>query len=424
MTPDLVAAHVVRRPGAVWLDGGAHDWHVLVWGPEEVVRDGHLWPEVGRGLSGRGSGDAEAPFHAGCVGYVGFGAGHRVQPVPAGPRAWEPEVWLGRYPGALCYHPKGQRWVATGEPERRAEARALLEQVASTTEAPPGGPVGWWTTGALDYQQRVRRILEWIHAGDCYQVNLTRPVWVDPAPDPWQTYLRMRGDNAAAWGAFMNLGHNQFVASNSPEQFLSIRDRRVVTRPIKGTRPRHEDAERDAQLREALRNSAKDQAELTMIVDLVRNDLGRVCRPDSIGAGPRVLERHANVHHASQEVHGDLHEGRDAWDALAAAFPPGSVTGAPKVRACQRIAELERHARGVYCGSIGYVDASGNAEWNVAIRTAVWDGARARYHVGGGIVAASDPAEEWDETCAKGRVLAAAMGIAERGSGRGSPNMA
>ena len=137
-----------------------------------------------------------------------------------------------------------------------------------------------------------------------------------------------------------------------------------------------------------------------------------------------MLERHANVHHASQEVFGSLREGCDAWDALAAAFPPGSVTGAPKVRACQRIAELERHARGVYCGSIGYVDASGNAEWNVAIRTAVWDGPRARYHVGGGIVAASDPGEEWDETRAKGRVLAAAMGIAERGSGRGSPNMA
>lgn len=424
MSPTQVASLLVDRQGTIWLDGGSSQWHVLVWDPVEVAREGHLWPEVGRGLSGSSDPSGDAPFTSGCVGYLGFGAGHHVQPVPAGPRSWEPEVWLGRYPGALCFEPRSGRWVATGDASRRREASAILEQARELEAAPEPGPCGWWTTAAGDYRDRVRRILEWIEEGDCYQINLTRPVWVDPAPDPWQTYRRMRSDSTAAWGAFMNLGQEQFVASNSPETFVTVDEGRVCTRPIKGTRPRSVDVVTDARLREALAASAKDRAELTMIVDLARNDLGRVCRPESIGAGPRVLHSHANVHHASQEVYGQLRDGRDAWDLLAAAFPPGSVTGAPKVRACQRITELERHARGVYCGSIGFVDGSGRASWNVAIRTAVWDGARARYHVGGGIVAASDPQDEWDETCAKGAVLARAMGIVEPGSGRGSSNMA
>ncbi len=159
-----------------------------------------------------------------------------------------------------------------------------------------------------------------------------------------------------------------------------------------------------------------------MIVDLVRNDLGRVAAPGTVRASPRRIEPLANVHHAWQEVSARLEPGRDAWDALAACFPPGSVTGAPKVRACQRIRQLEDGPRGVYCGAIGYVGRDGSARWSVAIRTAVFDGDRARYHVGGGVVAASDPADEWWETVAKGRQLARAFGTSsEEGAGGEAP---
>jgi para-aminobenzoate synthetase component 1 len=158
-----------------------------------------------------------------------------------------------------------------------------------------------------------------------------------------------------------------------------------------------------------LRDSPKERAELAMIVDLVRNDLGRISVPGAIRVEPRVIRSHANVHHASQRVHARLKPGIDSWDGLAALFPPGSVTGAPKVSASRKIAELETEPRGVYCGAVGYCSGA-RARWSVAIRTAVWDGDSVRWHVGGGIVAGSDPEAEWEETVAKGLALAVLAG--------------
>jgi len=165
----------------------------------------------------------------------------------------------------------------------------------------------------------------------------------------------------------------------------------------------------DAQLAQELFDDPKDLAELTMIVDLTRNDLGRVARPGSVQVAPRALSHHANVHHTHQQVSAHLRPGLTAWDAVCALLPYGSITGAPKVRACTRIAELEPEGRGAYCGAIGYVSDAGRAHFSVAIRTAILHAGRARYHVGGGIVADSTPQAEWEETCSKGRALRAAL---------------
>lgn len=409
---EAVFARVADRPGSAWLDGGAAPtgWSILAWDPEDVVTDGARWPDVGRSRV-RGAGHAgDSPFGGGVIGFVGFGAGHRVAPVPAERASPEPEVLLARYAGGLCLRHADHTWHAAGSPGFVADALRLVTDVAGAPALPP--PV--LATGSATTVERgaweasVGAILALLRAGDCYQVNLTRPVWVADVGPAFDAYRRLRRSDAA-YGAFLRLDPNVAVLSNSPELLLEVRGRRARSVPIKGTRPRGADPADDARLERELRDSPKERAELTMIVDLVRNDLGRIAAVGSVAAGERTLDAHPTVHHASWPVSAELGPGVDAWDALAALFPPGSVTGAPKVRACERIAELEPHPRGVYCGAIGYVADGGDAAWSVAIRTAVVDGADARYHVGGGIVADSAPAAEWDETVAKETALRRAL---------------
>ncbi len=405
-TPEAVFALLEGRPGAVWLDGGAESWSVIAWEPESVIVEGSDWPRAGRSLT-RASGPGDGPpFRSGVIGYLSYGAGHQVAPVPREAQTPEPEIWLGRYSGALCYHGPTRRWVATGSAQRD-----LLEEAEALPSPPPAGPStrrpSWSRQAFLEAVERIRDLLS---EGDCYQVNLTRAEHVLTDDRPFDIYRRLRHSNAS-WGAFLRLADDMAVLCNSPEQFLIARGSEVCTDPIKGTRARAEDADADRAAHHSLLTSPKDLAELTMIVDLVRNDLGRVAAVGSVTAGPRRITGHANVWHSSQAVSATLASGRDVWDALAATFPPGSVTGAPKVRACQRIAELEPEPRGVYCGSIGYVSDCGESRWNVAIRTGVWQPGRMRYHVGGGIVIASDPASEWQETIDKARELERALGL-------------
>jgi para-aminobenzoate synthetase component 1 len=279
---------------------------------------------------------------------------------------------------------------------------------AASTPAPAGVELPA-KLGPEAFRASVARILDWIHQGDCYQVNLTRAVHVDGIPEPWSVWLRLRAAAGAAYGAYLRPTPTLAVLSSSPELLLAVDGREAWSEPIKGTRPRGATPEADAAQRVALTRSEKDQAELVMIVDLVRNDLGRVAAPGAVRWEPRRIDAHPNVLHASQRVRATLAAGRDGWDALAALSPAGSVTGCPKRRAMQRIAELEPEPRGVYCGSVGFASDHGAARWNVAIRTAVWHDGRARWHVGGGIVADSDPAEEWQETVDKERLLRAAF---------------
>jgi para-aminobenzoate synthetase component 1 len=255
----------------------------------------------------------------------------------------------------------------------------------------------------------VGRIRDYIAAGDVYQVNLAHRYETELEGDLPGLYLRLRRRSPAPYGAYLNFG-DLHALSISPERFVSLRAGQVRTRPIKGTRPRGADAAEDARLRAELEASAKDRAELLMIVDLERNDLGRVCQPGSVRVEELyTVEAHPTVWHLVSEVSGRLAQDRDVFDLLKAAFPGGSITGAPKIRAMQIIAELEPHRRGLYCGSIGWLGFDGDAELNIAIRTLVEHRGRAYYHVGGGITWDSVPHEEYAETQAKACALREAL---------------
>jgi para-aminobenzoate synthetase component I len=256
------------------------------------------------------------------------------------------------------------------------------------------------------YESAVRRAIDYISAGDVFQVNLAQRFTAGLKHHPAEIYRRLVGQSPAPYGAY--LGYDDFaIISNSPELFFRVTpDRRIVTRPIKGTRPLRDGMEAE------LRNSVKDQAELNMIVDLERNDLGRVCEIASVQvAEPRAIEAHPTLYHGVATIRGTLRRNITLVDLLRAIFPGGSVTGAPKIRAMQIIEELEPRRRGPYCGAIGCLDSTGNMQFNVAIRTMIARSGRLHIPVGGGIVADSDPAAEYEETLVKAQAMFAAAGI-------------
>jgi para-aminobenzoate synthetase component 1 len=258
-----------------------------------------------------------------------------------------------------------------------------------------------------EYLQSVERIKEYIAAGDIFQANFTRRIEARLTGGPADLYRRLRRTNPAPFAAFMDCGEGRAIASSSPERFIALRGRRIETRPIKGTRPRGNTPAEDEANARALEASVKDAAELAMIVDLERNDIGRVADYGSVRVTERAaLEAYATVFHLVATVEGTLAPHKDEVDLLKATFPGGSITGAPKVRAMEIIEELEPTARGVYTGAIGYIDFSGDMDLNIAIRTLLWDQGRVTYQIGGGIVADSEPEEEWEETVAKGKALA------------------
>jgi para-aminobenzoate synthetase component 1 len=261
----------------------------------------------------------------------------------------------------------------------------------------------------VEYLDRVRRVREYIAAGDVYQINLTQRFSARFTGDRYALYRRLRAASPAAFAAYLNAGDFQ-VLSSSPESFLRLAGRELETRPIKGTRRRGATPEADARQREELLASAKDRAELLMIVDLERNDLGRVCEPGSVQVDElHRLETHPTVHHLVATVRGRLRPECDALDAVRAAFPGGSITGAPKIRAMQIIDELETVRRHVYTGAIGWLGFDGNCDLNIAIRTILCHAGRAHYHAGGGVVWDSEPEAEFQETLDKGRAMREAL---------------
>lgn len=283
------------------------------------------------------------------------------------------------------------------------------------TDRPPGADTDYGSNDSAlssnftrrQYESAVRQALEYIRAGDVFQVNLAQRFVAGLKSHPVEIYQRLVRQSPAKFGAY--LGYEDFaIISNSPELFFRVTpDRRIVTRPIKGTRPMA------AGMDKALRDSLKDQAELNMIVDLERNDLGRICRLGSIEVvEPRAIEAHPTVYHGVATVRGDLREDVHFVDLLRAMFPGGSVTGAPKISAMEIIDELEPVRRGPYCGAIGYIDVKGNMEFSVAIRTMIAKAGRIYIPVGGGIVADSDPAAEFEETLVKATAMFAAMDVA------------
>jgi para-aminobenzoate synthetase component 1 len=258
------------------------------------------------------------------------------------------------------------------------------------------------------YTAAVRQVVEYIAAGDIYQANLSQRFQTAYDGDGFVLFRRLFELNPAAFFAYLQAGDHQ-VVSTSPERFLLRNGAYVETRPIKGTRPRGATPAEDEQLREELTHSAKDDAELSMIVDLLRNDLGKVCRAGSVKvAQHKRLEAYQNVFHLVSVVEGQLEAPHTSIDLVRAAFPGGSITGCPKVRAMEIIDELESCRRHVYCGSIGYISFHDTLDLSIAIRTATLADATLRYSVGGGIVYDSDPQAEYEETLHKGRTLAAA----------------
>jgi para-aminobenzoate synthetase component 1 len=304
-------------------------------------------------------------------------------------------------------HHAESSWLLGQGRDTRTERR-WDELVALFSNPKPAEAGGFQLTGPLgsnltraEYQQRFERIQRYIHDGDCYQVNFAQRFEAPAEGDPWALYLRLRRTNPAPFGAYLQLPDSTLLSS-SPERFLRLCGDRVESAPIKGTSPRFADPEADRRSRRQLQQSEKDRAENLMIVDLLRNDLGRVCRPGSIRVERLFeIESFARVHHLVSQIEGRLAAGRDALDLLQASLPGGSITGAPKLRAMQIIEELEPHRRGVYCGAIGYLGFDGAMDTNIAIRTMVWSDQRIRFWAGGGIVADSEVDAEYQETLYK-----------------------
>ena len=463
----LFAALAARR-GCVWLDSAVAAatlarWSVLAAEPSAVlVHQGGVTRLLDPGgavrmevrhdplgalrqalaavrLEADGSGPA-LPFGPGFYGYLAYDLAPYIEPTAGLARTRDiplPDLWLGFYDAVLVLDGRARQAFLVGA-EGRALA-ALREALALAAQSPAGPPRPAEVAGEVRcnltreaYLAAVNRAREYIAAGDIFQVNLSRRFtwarqsraarrgeWVQPS----DLYLRLRRSNPAPYAAYVGLGAGRAVLSSSPELFLDLRGGRAVTRPIKGTRPRRpgepDDSPFNRRRRDELLASEKDRAELVMIVDLERNDLGRVASYGTVRVTePRVLEAYEGVYHTVATVEGRLSPGRDAVDLVRAALPGGSITGAPKVRAMQIIAELEPTRRSVYTGAIGYLapptpdEPAGRCALNVGIRTILAAGPNLHLQVGGGIVADSEPEAEFEETNDKARAMLAAIGLA------------
>ncbi|WP_258867917.1 aminodeoxychorismate synthase component I [Alkalilimnicola ehrlichii] len=305
---------------------------------------------------------------------------------------------VGLYDWAIITDHREQCTYWIGEREEDFPARALAA-AALPLAAPSFDSAAQWRLkpGVDDYRAAFAKVQEYILAGDCYQVNLARPFRIEADWEPWATYRWLRELSPAPFGAYLDLPFGQ-ILSNSPERFVELREGQVETRPIKGTRPRRSDPEQDRYEREALAASLKDRAENVMIVDLLRNDLGKTCLSGSIKVEELCsLESYASVHHLVSSVRGRLPPEKNAADLLRGCLPGGSITGAPKRRAMEIIQELEPERRGVYCGAIGYLGYDGGMDTNIAIRTLVRQANQWTYWAGGGIVADSTAEAEFEE---------------------------
>lgn len=259
------------------------------------------------------------------------------------------------------------------------------------------------------YKRAIGQMIRYIIEGDIYIANMTRHLMIESDKPPLKVFYDLRKNNPSPFGAYMDLGEYQIVCA-SPERFLKMKDRHVTTRPIKGTRKRGCTPEEDAQLRQELQQSEKDKSELLMIVDLERNDLNRVCKPGSVKVTELfTVEEYATVFHLVSNIEGELEEGKNAMDLLEAAFPGGSITGAPKYRAMEIIDELEHGKRNLYTGSIGYLTLDGSCDLNIVIRTALHKDGRYHLGVGGGITAESELEFEYEETMQKAKAILDAL---------------
>ena len=379
------------------------------------------------------------PFQGGAAGLFGYDLCHHIEVLPR-PDFSDfsiPDLAVGVYDWVIAFdHETNGAWlISTGFPEsdprrrdKRAQQRAdevkrLLDrspvgvtpvergqQDIETPQYPVAGQPS--LTSNFDrarYLETIARAIEYIHAGDCFQVNIAQRLMTPARQAPLDLYEKLRARNPAPFAGYFDLG-DFAILSASPERFLRVQNGEVETRPIKGTRPRGKTPDEDERFAKELLASAKDRAENIMIVDLLRNDLGRVCEYGSIAVEALCrLESYEFVHHLVSAVRGRLRHGLGPTDLLRAAFPGGSVTGAPKIRAMEIISELEQTARGPYCGSLGWVGFDGAMDTNLLIRTFVYGKGWIHFSVGGGIVADSVPEKEYAETWHKAEGMMRAL---------------
>ncbi|GAA0784953.1 aminodeoxychorismate synthase component I [Marinobacterium sediminicola] len=348
----------------------------------------------------------ETPFCGGLIGIFGYDLGRALETLPEQAEADIDFPWLlvGRYLWAIVIdHQLGTCRLVSHpmtDPALLAEVTYLISatQLASTEAFQLVSPFNS-NLSASDYRDALQRINDYIHAGDCYQINFAQRFKATYQGDPWHAYKALRQVAPTPFAAFMDMPEGA-ILSLSPERFLlSEADGRVETRPIKGTRPRGNTPERDKQLAQELSDSAKDRAENLMIVDLLRNDLSRSCKPGSIEVPALFsIEHYPNVHHMVSVVCGQLKESTSPLELLRDAFPGGSITGAPKIRAMEIIDELEPQRRSIYCGSIGYISCCGRMDTSITIRTLLCQNDSIYCWAGGGIVADSNIEEEYQET--------------------------
>ena len=349
------------------------------------------------------------PFTGGAVGYLSYDYGRRLEKIPelCSDDRSIPDMQFKLYDGvAALNHDSGVLYLIGHD--FQVDADSVLERLRSIVEDPcdvsctHARRSEWvWNLSKQEFFTAVERVRDYIASGDVYQVNLSRRARCSFEGDSIELYRALRRGNPAPYGAYLGLDDWQII-STSPEQFLRKRGSSLETRPIKGTCPRGADKEADHQQEAALRDSEKDRAELLMIVDLERNDLGRVAEFGSVRVeGLYKLEHYARVIHQTARIHATLRSDKDIYDTLVSLFPGGSITGAPKIRAMEIIEELEPSRRGVYCGSIGYIGFDGDAEFNIAIRSLHLKGGFLDYQVGGGIVWDSLPEAEYQETIDK-----------------------
>lgn len=357
----------------------------------------------------------ELPFCGGAIGWFGYDLGRRIEMLPSLAMDKEnlPDMAVGIYDWSVVVDHQQQRsWlVAQGRvastKRRWWQLLKLFKSVTPSCSLPPFNVTGEVVSNLSKsaYATAFARIKDYIRNGDCYQVNFAQRFSAPAEGDGWHAYRRLRELNPAPFSAFMRTPYGQALSS-SPERLLELRDTQVETKPIKGTRPRSATPEADSALAQELANSRKDQAENLMIVDLLRNDISRVCKPGSVKV-PKLfdIESYATVHHMVSTVRGELETDKDACDLLQACFPGGSITGAPKIRAMEIIEELEPQRRGLYCGSIGYIGFDGQMDTNITIRTLVYNQGEVRCWAGGGIVHDSKMEAEYQETFDKAAAM-------------------
>ncbi len=435
-----VFARLAQKPWSIWLDSCDSDhvdsqFDIMVWQPAVTVTAGEQDTEIKvfdsrfSSLARQSTDDplsllkqvqntifadanvepSQLPFNGGAVGYFSYDLGRRFEQLPSLSEddIKQPSMSVGLYLQAIIYDRRSQQTYLVAEADRWQELADNLVNSESVFVDNQFSLTSDWQSNMSEqaYHEKFARVYDYLIAGDCYQINLAQRFSASYQGDEFDAYLTLREANQAPFSAFMRFDDSA-VVSISPERFLRVSDRQVQTKPIKGTLPRSTDEITDKANAEQLKASQKDRAENLMIVDLLRNDLSRVCQAGTVEV-PKLfdIESFPAVHHLVSTVTGTLAEDKDNTDLLRAAFPGGSITGAPKIRAMEIIEELEPHRRNLYCGSIGYLSACGNMDTSITIRTLICKDNNIHCWAGGGLVADSKADSEYQETFDKVRKI-------------------